>query len=106
MRHRRRDLRQHNCAAKDDQPQIHRAWAAGLCEGAGRDQHHAHCVLLYTKDDVERQFGMSARSRLTRREIHGVLRALRRMLAGEDVTQETSGMSAGEWREFEATLKG
>ena len=46
---------------------------------AGRDQHEAHCVLLYTEDDVERQFGMSARSRLTRREIHGVLRALRRL---------------------------
>ena len=46
---------------------------------AGRDQHEAHCVLLYTKEDVERQFGMSARSRLTRREIHGVLRALRRL---------------------------
>ena len=44
---------------------------------AGRDQQQAHCVLLYTLDDVERQFGMSARSRLTRREIHGVLRALR-----------------------------
>ena len=46
---------------------------------AGRDQQAAHCVLLYTKDDVERQFGMSARSRLTRREIHSVLRALRRL---------------------------
>ena len=44
---------------------------------AGRDQQAARCVLLYTPDDVERQFGMSARSRLTRREIHGVLRALR-----------------------------
>ena len=44
---------------------------------AGRDQEQARCVLLYTSDDVERQFGMSARSRLTRREIHGVLRALR-----------------------------
>jgi thymidylate synthase (FAD) len=32
--------------------------------------------------------------------------ALRRMLAGEAVTQETSGMSKGEWREFEAMLKG
>ena len=31
---------------------------------------------------------------------------VRRMLAGETVTQETSGMSAGEWREFEAALKG
>jgi len=44
---------------------------------AGRDGEQAQCVLLYTNDDVERQFGMSARSRLTRREIHGVLRALR-----------------------------
>ncbi len=30
---------------------------------------------------------------------------LRRMLSGETVTQENSGMSAGEWREFEASLK-
>ena len=29
---------------------------------------------------------------------------LRRMLKGEAVTQETSGMSKGEWREFEAAL--
>ncbi len=46
---------------------------------AGRDQQSAHCVLLYSKDDVDRQFSMSARSRLTRREIHSVLRALRRL---------------------------
>ena len=46
---------------------------------AGRDQKTARCVLLYTVEDVERQFGMSARSRLTRREIHGVLRALRNL---------------------------
>ena len=46
---------------------------------AGRDQQKARCVLLYTQDDVERQFGMSARSRLTRKEIHGVLRAIRNM---------------------------
>ncbi|RED13732.1 FAD-dependent thymidylate synthase [Pontivivens insulae] len=32
--------------------------------------------------------------------------ALRKMLAGETVTQESSGMSKGEWREFEASLKG
>lgn len=30
---------------------------------------------------------------------------IRRRLAGEDVTQETSGMSKGEWREFEGMLK-
>jgi len=46
---------------------------------AGRDTKNAHCVLLYARDDIERQFGMSARSRLTRREIHSVLRALRRL---------------------------
>ena len=44
---------------------------------AGRDRKSARCVLLYTTEDVERQFGMSARTRLTRREIHGILRALR-----------------------------
>ena len=46
---------------------------------AGRDQRQARCVLLYTAEDVERQFGLSARSRLNRREIHGVLRALRNL---------------------------
>jgi thymidylate synthase (FAD) len=30
---------------------------------------------------------------------------VRRMLAGETVTQENSGMSKGEWREFEAALR-
>ena len=46
---------------------------------AGRDRKAARCVLLYAPDDVERQFGMSARSRLTRQEIQGVLRALRNL---------------------------
>ena len=66
---------------------------------AGRDREVARCVLLYTQDDVERQFGMSARSRLTRREIHGVLRALRNLdrkkrLGGEVVA--TAGEILGE----------
>ncbi len=56
---------------------------------AGRDRQPASCVLLFAADDVERQFGMSARSRLTRREIGGVLRALRRLdrrkRSGEEV---------------------
>ena len=46
---------------------------------AGRDREPARCVLLYAPDDVERQFSMSARTRLTRQEIHGVLRALRNL---------------------------
>ena len=31
---------------------------------------------------------------------------LKRMLSGEEVTQETSGMSKGEWREFEEVING
>lgn len=46
---------------------------------AGRDRAQAHCVLLYTVDDVERQHGMSAASRLSRRDIQSVLRALRQL---------------------------
>jgi len=46
---------------------------------AGRDRQAACCVLLYTPEDVERQFGMSARSRLSRREIQAILRSLRRL---------------------------
>ena len=66
---------------------------------AGRDREAARCVLLYTPEDVESQFGMSARSRLTRREIHGVLRALRNLdrkkrLDGEVVA--TAGEILGE----------
>jgi thymidylate synthase (FAD) len=33
------------------------------------------------------------------------LDCIRRMLKGEEVTQESSGMSKGEWREFEAILR-
>jgi ATP-dependent DNA helicase RecQ len=73
---------------------------------AGRDRRTAHCVLLYTPDDVERQFGMSARSRLTSREIQSILRALRRLdqrkrldgvvvaTTGEILTDEEEGTFA------------
>ncbi len=46
---------------------------------AGRDRQPAHCVLFYTQDDVEQQFMFSGRTRLNRREIHSILRALRRL---------------------------
>ena len=36
----------------------------------------------------------------------GALDCVRRMIKGEEVTQENSGMSAGEWREFQAVLNG
>ena len=46
---------------------------------AGRDNDAAHCVLLYTNEDIERQYGMTARSRLTHREINAVLKSLRNL---------------------------
>ena len=64
---------------------------------AGRDAEAAHCVLLYTPDDVERQFSLAARSRLTRREIDGICRALRNLAPGGrrrgDGTQEVVATS-------------
>ncbi len=46
---------------------------------AGRDRAPADCVLLYHSDDIERQFSLTARSRLERREIGAILKALRRI---------------------------
>ncbi|MEQ9563371.1 MAG: RecQ family ATP-dependent DNA helicase, partial [Woeseiaceae bacterium] len=46
---------------------------------AGRDRKAARCVLLYTPEDVEKQFSMSARSRLSPREIKAILKSLRRL---------------------------
>ena len=61
---------------------------------AGRDREAARCVLLYTPEDIERQFSMSARSRLTRLEIQAILKSLktldrRKRMNGEVVA--TSG---------------
>lgn len=61
---------------------------------AGRDRAQARCVLLYTNEDVERQHGMSAGSRLSRRDIQSVLRALRHLQGRKDRRQDivaTSG---------------
>ncbi len=46
---------------------------------AGRDRDRAYCVLLFSEADVERQFRLSARSRLTRNEINALHRALLRI---------------------------
>jgi ATP-dependent DNA helicase RecQ len=60
---------------------------------AGRDLQDSRCVLLYDENDVEAQFGLSARSRLSRQDIAGILRTLRRY-AGKTKSTEivvTSG---------------
>ena len=46
---------------------------------AGRDGAPAHCLLLFEPGDAEQQFSLTARSRLQRRDIQAVLRALRRL---------------------------
>lgn len=46
---------------------------------AGRDRAPANCVLLFVPEDVEKQFSLSARSRLARHEIGAILKALRRL---------------------------
>ena len=73
---------------------------------AGRDRESARCVLLYAPEDVERQFGMSARSRLTRQEIHAILRALRNLdrkkrLDGEVVATPGEILGEDEEKAFE-----
>ncbi|MDE0263116.1 MAG: RecQ family ATP-dependent DNA helicase [Bryobacterales bacterium] len=46
---------------------------------AGRDGARAHCLLLFEPGDAEQQFSLTARSRLERRDIQAVLRAIRRL---------------------------
>ncbi len=44
---------------------------------AGRDRNEARCILLFSRDDIERQFSLSARSHLEKREIGAILKSLR-----------------------------
>lgn len=46
---------------------------------AGRDRDSARCVLLFNTEDVDRQFRLSARSRLARHDISAIFKALRRI---------------------------
>ena len=71
---------------------------------AGRDGEPARCVLLYSEDDVERQFRLMTGSRLSRVDIDGVLRSLRRLAkrartpgdviatAGEILSEDEAGV--------------
>lgn len=58
---------------------------------AGRDREDAHCVLLFAADDVERQFRLTASSRLARHEIGAILKALRRI---DEQTKKTGKVVA------------
>lgn len=45
---------------------------------AGRDRDPARCILLYDENDVEVQFGLAARSQLSRKDIGEILQVLRK----------------------------
>ena len=62
---------------------------------AGRDRQPAECVLLYVPDDVERQLGMSARSRLSQRDIQIVLRAVRNLAKRSSHTRHATRPDEG-----------
>jgi thymidylate synthase (FAD) len=68
---------------------------------------YADAICEMVKDWVPAAYGAFEDYRLGGATMSGkALDCVRRMLAGEEVTQETSGMSKGEWREFESVVKG
>ncbi len=77
------------------------------------DAHAQYEIRVYAEAicDVVRDWVPAAYSAFEDYRLGGVqfsakgMDCLRRMLAGETVTQETSGMSKGEWREFEGGIR-
>ena len=66
---------------------------------------YADAICDVVKDWVPAAYGAFEDYRLGGATLSGkALDCVRRMLAGEQVTQENSGMSKGEWREFEGVL--
>lgn len=66
---------------------------------------YADAICEMVKDWVPAAYGAFEDYRLGGATLSGkALGCLKRMLAGEDVTQENSGMSKGEWREFEGVI--
>ncbi len=66
---------------------------------------YAEAICKVVADWVPFAYGAFEDYRLGGATLSGkALDCLRRMLKGEEVTQETSGMSKGEWREFEGVI--
>jgi thymidylate synthase (FAD) len=66
---------------------------------------YADAICEVVRDWVPAAYGAFEDYRLGGATLSGkALHCVRRMLAGEEVTQETSGMSKGEWREFEGVI--
>ncbi len=58
---------------------------------AGRDRKHAECILIFSDQDVEGQFSLSASSRLTQKDIAQLLKGIRNAAKGRDSIVLTSG---------------
>jgi thymidylate synthase (FAD) len=68
---------------------------------------YAEAICTVVQDWVPAAWGAFEDYRLNAVQISGpALKVLKRMLAGEAVTQEDSGMSKGEWREFMGVVGG
>ncbi|WP_299190875.1 FAD-dependent thymidylate synthase [uncultured Litoreibacter sp.] len=68
---------------------------------------YADAMCKVVADWVPAAYGAFEDYRLGGAQLSGrALDCVRRMLAGEEVTQENSGMSKGEWREFEGVIGG
>jgi thymidylate synthase (FAD) len=67
---------------------------------------YAEAICEIVKDWVPAAYGAFEDYRLGGAQLSSkAIDCVRRMVKGEVVTQETSGMSAGEWREFEGVLR-
>lgn len=67
---------------------------------------YADAICNVVADWVPMAYGAFEDYRLGGVQMSGrAMDCVRRMLKGEEVTQESSGMSAGEWREFEGVLR-
>jgi thymidylate synthase (FAD) len=68
---------------------------------------YADAICEIVKDWVPAAYGAFEDYRLGGANLSGkAVACVRKMVAGETVTQETSGMSKGEWREFMAVVEG
>jgi thymidylate synthase (FAD) len=68
---------------------------------------YADAICEVVKDWVPAAYGAFEDYRLGGANLSGkAVECVRKMVAGEKVTQETSGMSKGEWREFMGVIEG
>ena len=58
---------------------------------AGRDRKDAECILIFSNQDIEGQFSLSASSRLTKKDIAQLLKGIRTAAKGREGVVLTSG---------------